>query len=51
MKAIVVLLLLAGTSCWRMPGEDDVSVLPNTNNPALTHQTQSSTPWMPSVDY
>jgi hypothetical protein len=44
------LLLFVTTSCWRMPQEDDVSVLPQTNNPTLTNQGPNA-PWMPGVNY
>lgn len=36
--------------CYRMPTDDDVSLLPATNNPNLTRQTGSTSP-MPSISY
>ena len=38
------------TSClYRMPEEDEVRTVPNTNNPDVT--LQKSEEWMPSVSY
>lgn len=37
------------TSCYRMPGEDEFSVVPTTNNPSVT--CEKSTGLMPSVPY
>lgn len=35
-------LLVLTTNCYRMPQEDEVSVLPNTNNPTITHPGENS---------
>ncbi|MBA3722811.1 MAG: hypothetical protein H0W88_10485 [Parachlamydiaceae bacterium] len=43
-------LILVLDSCYRMPGDDDFSVVPTTNNPAVTHE-KSNTSLMPSVGY
>ena len=48
MKRIGLLLFILSTSCYRMPTKGEVSVIPNTNNPALIHQEQ--TPWTPAVE-
>lgn len=33
-----LLLILSCASCYRMPGENDFSVIPATNNPAVTRE-------------
>jgi hypothetical protein len=42
-------LTVALTSCYRMPTDDDFSVVPTTNNPALTCDKNDSL--IPSVGY
>jgi hypothetical protein len=37
------------TSCYRMPTEDDFSLVPTTNNPAVTCERNDSP--IPSVGY
>ena len=48
MKVMITLVCLILTSCYRMPSEGEVSVIPNTNNPSLIHK--EGTPWAPSMD-
>ena len=39
MKLTLIFVLpffIAMTSCYRMPGEDEFSVVPTTNNPSVT---------------
>jgi hypothetical protein len=36
------------TGCYRMPEDGEVSVLPTTNNPAMTRQGGG---WTPGVEY
>lgn len=43
----VVLLLLS--SCYRMPTEEDYSLVPTTNNPAITYEKDDSP--IPKVSY
>lgn len=50
--SLSLLLLTAGTavnSCYRMPTEDDYSLVPSTNNPDTTRQRKESL--MPKVSY
>jgi len=43
----VVFISFFGTSCYRMPSDNEVSVVPNTNNPQLINS--GATPsWLPS---
>jgi PBP1b-binding outer membrane lipoprotein LpoB len=44
---LIALFTLMSTSCYRMPAEGEVSVVPTTNNPTLTRQEQ--TPWVPAA--
>jgi hypothetical protein len=44
-----IVLFIAGilcffTSCYRMPEEGEVSVVPTTNNPSITRQSGGLTP-------
>ena len=32
---ILILIVLFCTGCYRMPDEDEVSLIPNTNNPTI----------------
>jgi len=41
---LLALLILSG--CYRMPTEDDYSVMPVTNNPHITNEKQSALPNM-----
>lgn len=41
---VMVLTLLAG--CYPMPGEDDFSIVPTTNNPDITREKTSALPNM-----
>ena len=34
--------MLVLSSCYRMPGEDEYSLVPTTNNPAITHEKPGS---------
>ncbi len=45
---ITAFLITLLASCYRMPSEGEVSVVPNTNNPQLIHK--ESSPWAPGVD-
>lgn len=47
---ILLFLLIGTTSCYRMPEEGEVSMIPNVNNPNFT-QTKSPGAVMPSVEY
>lgn len=42
-------LLLVLTSCYRMPSENDFSVVPTTNNPAVT--CEKPTGLLPKIGY
>lgn len=42
-------LLLALSSCYRMPGDEDFCTNPATNNPAVTCEKQGS--GMPGMSY
>ena len=42
-------LLLCLTSCYRMPTDDDFSVIPTTNNPDVTGEKPGN--WTPNVSY
>lgn len=42
----VLCLGLTLTSCYRMPGEDDYSLIPTTNNPDVTRHKESVEPTM-----
>lgn len=42
-------LLMAASSCYRMPTEDDYSVVPATNHPDVTRA--KAAPFAPSVSY
>lgn len=46
--AILSLILLAG--CYRMPGDDDYSVVPTTNNPDIVRD-KGGEQLMPNVSY
>lgn len=46
---LALLACNALTSCYRMPTDDDYSLVPSTNNPDTTRQRQDSL--MPSVSY
>jgi hypothetical protein len=47
---LFTLIILATTSCYRMPEEGEVSMIPNVNNPNFT-KSKSPTPVMPGVEY
>jgi hypothetical protein len=47
---LTFLLLATATSCYRMPTDDDYSVIPMTNNPDLQRR-ESKQSMMPSVGY
>ena len=40
----LLLILLACSSCWRMPEEGEVSTLPNVNSPALIRKKNADMP-------
>lgn len=46
---IFTLTLISCTGCYRMPGEDDYSVVPTTNNPSVTCEKNDNI--MPAVKY
>ncbi|MBS0655446.1 MAG: hypothetical protein JSR46_06705 [Verrucomicrobia bacterium] len=37
-RFVFFICVLLTTGCYRMPDENEVSTLPNTNNPTLTRQ-------------
>lgn len=41
-------LLVLSSSCYRVPGEEDFSVIPSTNNPDITGSNPSC---IPKVSY
>lgn len=45
----LVFLGITATSCYRMPTEDDYSLIPLTNNPTYTRERASSP--VPGVGY
>lgn len=47
MRYLIFLVLLSG--CYRMPGDDDFSTNPATNNPAIT--CEKSGGMMPGMNY
>ncbi|MBS4169185.1 hypothetical protein [Parachlamydia sp. AcF125] len=47
---ICMISALSMASCYRMPGEDDCSVIPTTNNLSITGQGNNQN-WTPSVQY
>lgn len=48
MKYLLALIVLFATaSCYRMPDEDEVSVVPSTNNPSIIRK--ESNPMMPGA--
>jgi hypothetical protein len=51
MKNLLVLALFATllTSCYKMPGDDDYSLIPTTNNPNVT--CEKSSQMIPSCKY
>jgi hypothetical protein len=46
---LCAILLSIATSCYRMPEEDEVSVIPITNNPSITHERAASP--IPQISY
>lgn len=46
-----IMLLGCLTSCYRMPGDDDYSVVPVTNNPDFTKCGKGGAPGMPSSKF
>lgn len=47
---LAFILITAATSCYRMPTEDDYSVIPMTNNPDMQRADTNQT-IMPSMGY
>ena len=45
--ASLIFLLLTG--CYRMPGQDEFSVVPTTNNPDVIGKSNSN--WMPTTGF
>jgi len=45
------LICIFFTSCYRMPEDGEVSMVPNVNNPNYTGQKNSTTKLMPGVEY
>src|SRR4029077_17573938 len=43
-KCALLFVLLACTSCWRMPEEGEVSTLPNVNSPSLIRKKNADMP-------
>lgn len=46
-----LLLLPLLTSCYRMPTDEDDSLIPTTNNPRVICEKQAKNPMMPSGKY
>lgn len=46
---LTISCLLLLTSCYRMPGEDEFSVVPTTNNPSVTNEKPDS--FIPGMGY
>ncbi len=38
----LILTAIFTSSCYRMPGEDDYSLIPTTNNPSVTREGPST---------
>lgn len=53
MRHFILCFIILGcfTSCYHMPGEDDYSVVPVTNNPDFTKSSKSGAPSMPSSKF
>lgn len=51
LNKIMALFLIAFslTGCYTMPGEDDYSLVPTTNNPDITREKSDS--FMPQMSY
>lgn len=49
LTVMLLITALSTTSCYRMPGNHDYSVVPTTNNPAVTHERRDN--FLPSVSY
>ena len=48
----LICLLMNITSCYRMPNENDFSVVPTTNNPAVTcEKSDALLPGLPKMGY
>lgn len=45
---LAISCVLCCTACYRMPEEGEVSVVPTTNNPAMTRKPAG---WTPGVAY
>ncbi len=45
----IALLGACLTSCYRMPNENDFSLVPTTNNPAVTYEKNDS--FVPGANY
>ena len=46
--ALLILCLWCCAACYRMPDEGEVSVVPTTNNPAMTRKPSG---WTPGIAY
>ncbi len=44
-------ILFIATSCYRMPTEEDFSIVPMTNNPSVTCERPSSVLPLPQAGY
>ena len=49
-KIALLICLFTLTSCYRMPEEDEFSVVPSTNNPDLTREKPSGS-FMPGMGF
>lgn len=43
----IAIALIFFSGCYRMPSEDDYSVIPTTNNPTITREKNTLIPNMP----
>jgi hypothetical protein len=48
---IILSTSLLLTSCYRMPSDDEYSLVPVTNNPSITFEKSSAMPGMPGASY
>lgn len=47
--SLLCLISLTCTACYRMPNEDEYSVVPTTNNPSVTREKQTNP--LPGIGY
>lgn len=48
---LVILTFSLISGCYRMPTDEDYSLVPVTNNPSITCEKPSALPGMPAVGY